>query len=118
VDVHRLLLELSRVAGAIGLETRSIGVRSQLAGPGGLCTIRGRAVVLLNQHASEIEKSTVLADALAGRDLSAIEMAPDVRGFIAGRARSRSRLLLPERRPGPGLAHCRSESTRRRRGGS
>jgi hypothetical protein len=110
-----LLAELQRIAAEIGLELRSVALRRKNAGPGGLCTLNGRAVVILNQQSSAIERCTVLADALAGRDLNSFEMAPSVRGFVAARTRTRSRLLLPERRPGPGLATCRSPSGRERR---
>jgi len=114
VPPDSLLAELVRVAAHIELELRSVALRRKNAGPGSLCTINGRSVVILNQHASAIERSTVLADALAGRDLSGLDMPPYVRGFVASRARTRSRLLLPERRPGPGLATCRSSGRRER----
>lgn len=109
----RLLSELLRIAACIGLEVRSVGMRGKHAGPGGLCTIQGKPLVILNHRTSAIDRSTALADALAGRDLSAIEMPPQVRGFIAARRRGRWRLLLPERRPGPGLAVCRPRRTER-----
>jgi hypothetical protein len=103
----RLLSELLRVAREIGLEVRSLSVRGKHAGAGGLCTIRGKAVVILNERTSVIERTTVLGDALSGRNLSELSMPHEARGFIAARTRTRSRLLLPERRPGPGLAACR-----------
>jgi hypothetical protein len=112
-----LLSELLRIAHGIGLEIRSVGLRRKQSGPGGLCTINGQAVVILNERMSAIDRGTALADALAGRDLSACEVSPEVRVFLAARARSRSRLLLPRRGPGPGLASCLSEPERRRRGG-
>lgn len=110
-----LLAELQKVAQHIGLEIRCVGVRRKQAGPGGLCTIKGRPVVILNERTSALERGTALADALAGRDLSEVAMPAEVRGFIAARARSRSRLLLPQRRPGPGLARCAPERGHRRR---
>lgn len=112
-----LLSELLRIARDIGLEIRSVGLRRKQSGPGGLCTIKGRPVVILNELMSELDRGTALADALAGRDLSAHEMPAEVRAFLAARARSRSRLLLPRRGPGPGLASCVGEPERRRRGG-
>lgn len=107
-----LLAELVRIAQAIGLEIRTLIPRGKYAGPGGLCTVRGRAVVILNERTSRIERSTALADALAGRDLSGVEMSPAVRGFIAARRHTRARLLMPDRRPGPGLAICRPSAWR------
>lgn len=112
----QLLVELERVARGAGLEIRAVGMRRKGAGPGGLCTIGGRAVVLLNLLSSAIERCTVLADALVGRDLGAQQMPGEVRYFISDRARSRSRLLLPRRRPGPGITHCKGSPPRRNSG--
>jgi hypothetical protein len=110
-----VLAELLRIALAIGLETRSVPLRRRDAGAGGLCTIRGRAVVILNEHTSVLDRTTVLADALAGRDLSSQEVPSVIRSLLADRMRSRSRLLLPQRRPGPGLVRCRADERRRRK---
>jgi hypothetical protein len=109
-----LLNELLRIASTIGLEIRSVGLRRKQAGPGGLCTINGRPVVILNARMSVMDRGTALADALAGRELSKLDMPSQVRSFLGARARSRSRLLLPQRGPGPGLARCLSEPERRR----
>ena len=109
-----LLNELLRIASAIGLEIRSVGLRRKQAGPGGLCTINGSPVVILNARMSAMDRGTALADALAGRELSELDMPVEVRAFLGARARSRSRLLLPQRGPGPGLARCLSEPERRR----
>lgn len=106
VPPERLFEELLAVARAIGLEVRALPLRASGATAGGLCTIKGRTVVILNSQKSAIDRGTALADALAGRDLSALSMPHPVRGFIESRARTRTRLLLPQRRPGPGLAAC------------
>ncbi|MGC4089665.1 MAG: hypothetical protein QM756_17610 [Polyangiaceae bacterium] len=108
-----LLSELLLVAEHIGLEIRAFGLKRKNAGAGGLCNINGRAVVILNLQSSPIERSTVLADALAGRELSSQRMPDEVRHFIAARARSRSRLLTPRRAPGPGLSRCGHDLGRR-----
>ncbi|MFO7177685.1 MAG: hypothetical protein DIU78_003195 [Pseudomonadota bacterium] len=107
-----LLEELLRVARAIGLEVRTMPLRGAQGSAGGLCTLKGRPVVILNAQVSAIEKCTVLADALSGRTLDEIEMPPLVRGFIRARERTRSRILLPRKRPGPGLAACRVRGNR------
>jgi hypothetical protein len=106
--------ELLQIASAIGLEIRSIGLRRKQSGPGGLCTINGRPVVILNARMSVIDRGTALADALAGRELAKLDMPAEVRAFLTARVRSRSRLLLPQRGPGPGLARCLSQPERRR----
>lgn len=107
-----LLSELLRIAREIGLEVRTQTIRGNNAGAGGLCSIRGKAVVILNLQTSVIERTTVLGDALAGRNLSALPMPDLVRGFIVERARTRSRILLPKKKPGPGLVACRPGTRR------
>jgi hypothetical protein len=114
VTPELLLSELLQVASAISLEIRSVGLRRKQSGPGGLCTINGRPVVILNARMSVIDRGTALADALTGRDLSGLDVSAEVRAFLKARTRSRSRLLLPQRGPGPGLARCLAESERRR----
>lgn len=118
VPPAELLAELLRVAEVIGLEVRSVGLRRKNAGAGGLCTLHGRAVVILNLQTSHIDRGTALADALAGRDLNQVTMPSKVRAFIAARTRARSRLLSPWRGPGPGLARCALDVERRRSGKS
>lgn len=114
VNPELLLTELLRIASSIGLEIRSVGLRRKQSGPGGLCTINGHPVVILNARMSVMDRGTALADAIVGRDLSGLDMPAEVRVFLDARTRSRSRLLLPQRGPGPGLARCLSEPERRR----
>jgi hypothetical protein len=106
VPPERLFEELLAVARAVGLEVRSLALRGSGSSAGGLCTIKGQVVVILDSRKSAIDRTTTLADALSGRDLINVTMPYQVRGFIEARTRTRSRLLLPQRRPGPGLAAC------------
>ena len=94
------------VARAIGLEVRSLALRGNGSSAGGLCTIKGQTVVIVNSQKSVIDRTTTLADALSGRNLLEVPMPHQVRGFIEARTQTRSRLLLPQKRPGPGLAAC------------
>ena len=107
-----LLAELLRVARAVELDVRIVPLRGAQGSAGGLCTLRGRPVVILNAQVSAIDQCTVLADSLSGRILDGLDMPPFVRGFIQSRARTRSRILLPKKRPGPGLAACRVRGNR------
>jgi hypothetical protein len=115
VPPERLFEELLAVARAVGLEVRSLPLKGNRPGVGGLCTIKGKAVVILNSLTSAIERTTALADALSGRNFDDLEMPHQVRGFIQGRARTRSRLLLPQKRPGPGLRTARPKPEGQRR---
>jgi len=112
VDPARLFDELLGIAARAGLEVRTRTFRGKVQGKvpfaGGLCTVLGMPMVLLNANASAVERSVALADALASRPLSEVEMTTDARRFLAERARSRSGVVEPDSAPKPGLAKTTS----------
>jgi hypothetical protein len=112
MDPNRLLEDLTRVAQQLGIEVRSHVLRGLHASPGGLCRIRGRAVVLLNSKASVIERGTALAEALAEVDLGGVELDHETRDIIAHRGRP-IRALSVSTRTKPGLAGLGPEGKRR-----
>lgn len=87
---ERLVGELCLLAERLGLEVR----RESLDGaPGGLCVLRGRAMVLLDESLPPAEQAEVLAAALAeaGRrgpsqaeaaDLESLYILPEVRQYL------------------------------------
>jgi hypothetical protein len=112
VDPARLFDELLGIAARAGLEVRTRTFRGKVQGKvpfaGGLCTVVGKAMVLLNSNASAVERSVALADALASLPLTDVEMSTDARRFLAERARSRSGVVQPDSSPKPGLAKTAS----------
>jgi hypothetical protein len=99
--------ELLGIAARTGLEVRTRSFRGKVPGKpfaGGLCTVVGKRLVLLNANASAVERSVALADALASLTLTELTMSTDARRFLAERARSRSGLVEPDLQPSPGLA--------------
>lgn len=112
MDPARLFDELLGIAARAGLEVRTRVFRSKpqskVPFAGGLCTVLGKSMVLLNAHASAVERSVALADALARQPLSELDMSPDARRFLAERARSRSGVVEPDAQPKPGLAKTAS----------
>jgi hypothetical protein len=112
VDPARLFDELLGVAARAGLEVRARTFRGKAQGKvpfaGGLCTVLGKPMVLLNANASAVERSVALADALAHQALGEIAMSVDARRFLAARARSRSGVVEPDSSPKPGLAKTAS----------
>ena len=112
MDPGRLFDELLGIAARTGLEVRTRAFRAKVTGKvpfaGGLCTVVGKPLVLLNANASAVERSVALADALAGLELSELSMSNDARRFLAERARSRSGLVEPDALPMPGLAKTAS----------
>jgi len=108
VDPGRLFDELLGVAARTGLEVRTRAFRGKISGKipfaGGLCTVLGRKLVLLNANATPVERSVALADALVKLHLAEPTMSSDARRFLAERARSESGVVAPEWSPKPGLA--------------
>jgi hypothetical protein len=100
--------ELLGIAPRTGLEVRTRVFRGKVSGKipfaGGLCTVLGRKLVLLNANASAVERSVALADALSQLELAEPTMSKDARRFLAERARTQSGVVAPEVGPGPGLA--------------
>jgi hypothetical protein len=108
VDPARLLDELLAVARKLGIHVRIEPLLVQSSRAGGLCRLRGRTLVLLDERASIVERGAVLAEALAGLELDNVYMPPEVRLLIALTKTSR---VLPsltgQTRPKPGVRACR-----------
>jgi hypothetical protein len=108
VDPGRLFDELLGIAARTGLDVRTRSFRAKPSNKvpfaGGLCTVLGKPLVLLNLNATPIERSVALADALASLDLGELTMSRGARRFLAERTRTRSGLVEPESAPRPGLA--------------
>ena len=113
MDPGRLFDELLGLAARTGLEVRTRAFQSKVLGKvpfaGGLCTVVGKQLVLLNSQATAIERSVALADALSGLAQSELTMSPDARRFLSERARSRSGVVEPNAAPHPGLVKTASQ---------
>ena len=100
--------ELLGIAARTGLDVRTRSFRAKPSNKvpfaGGLCTVLGKQLVLLNLNATPIERSVALADALASLDLGELSISSGARRILSERGRSRSGLVEPEAAPGPGLA--------------
>ena len=100
--------ELLGIAARTGLEVRTRSFRDKISGKvpfaGGLCTVLGKRLILLNLSASPVERAVALADALASVVTTDLTMSPNARRLLAERARSRSGVIEPESAPRPGLA--------------
>ncbi len=104
--------ELLGIAARLGLDVRTRVFRrkvdTKVPFAGGLCTVLGQPMVLLNANASAVERAVALADALTHQSLDELEMSTDARRFLGMRARSRSGVVEPELAPRPGLAKTAS----------
>lgn len=71
MDIDQVLVELVRLAERIGLEVRFVRFdRRVIEGPGGVCKVRDREVVMIDAHAPFAEQVAVLTRALAARNVT------------------------------------------------
>jgi hypothetical protein len=86
VELRAIWDELARVAARIGVEIREERLEPVLEGRdhgrGGLCVVRGRRVVLLDERAPLRDRVATLALALGGFDLESVHVSPLVRSTI------------------------------------
>lgn len=88
-ELNRLLLALAK---SLGIEVRSEPFPRQAFAAGGLCSLRGRRVILVDANASRVDRIATLADALSQLELSAVRLDPALSlVFAACRARQRWR---------------------------
>jgi hypothetical protein len=107
VTPPRILLELEALAGRLGVAVRAEPFgKGVLSGRGGLCRIRGKAIVVMDASLSLPDKIAVLAGALARFDLESVYVSPLVRARIDATRAGRS--PVPRAPPRlPGLARTR-----------
>ncbi len=79
----RLLSELETVAARLGIALRVERLGAEVLGRrGGLCRIRGRTVILVDESLPIADRISVLAEALSAFDVSSIYVPPVVRARI------------------------------------
>jgi hypothetical protein len=83
-----LLDELLSAARRLGIEVRVEPFRAGIRTPGGLCRLRGRILVLIDQRLGVFDRTRTLADALSEFDVEGVYLTPQARRCIdAARAR-------------------------------
>jgi hypothetical protein len=125
VEAQRLLEELTGVARKVGVDVRTEALRIPMHhGGGGLCRLRGKAVVLLDNKSAVVDRVLTLAEALApmNAEIEQVQMTEEARDLLSA-ARARRNGLAPSREavteqiqkmspPKPGLRACRPKSAR------
>ena len=90
MDLARLLDELSRAAERAGIRVREEAFDPNLSDVkkprGGLCTLRGERLILVDAKLPLPERIATVAEALAGVDLESIFVPPIVRATIGAYA--------------------------------
>jgi hypothetical protein len=82
VSPDEMLGQLERLARRIGLEVRFEAFDPRASRRGGLCTLRGTPLVLVDAHATTLDKVGVLCDALARFDIEVMYVPPALRARI------------------------------------
>jgi hypothetical protein len=85
LDEIAMLSQLEALAHALGIQVRYERLEGEKAFPsGGLCRIRNKHFIILNEMATTGEKVRTLASALKRFDLSRIYLRPAIRDFLEG----------------------------------
>jgi hypothetical protein len=82
VSPEQMLEELERLARRVGLEVRFESFDPKATRPGGLCTLRGSPLVLVDAHAPTVDKVAVLCGALSCFDIEVLYVPPVLRARI------------------------------------
>ena len=106
VPPARVLAELEALAVRLGVEVRREPFgKGLLEGRGGLCWVKGRPLVVMDEKLPLPERIGVLAGALGEFDLEAVHLMPAVREAIETAREGRS--MGAPRRTHPGLARTK-----------
>lgn len=83
MDSTRLFDELVAVARRLGVEVRLEPFSTAPTSGGGLCTLGGRALIVIDHQAPLATRVEVLARALARLETDAVYMTPEARDVVA-----------------------------------
>jgi len=78
IDAEMAVAELEELLEKLGIELR----REPLPGPGGLCEVRGKRLLLLSQVLPAAAQVEVIAEALRGLDFSGVYLKPALRELL------------------------------------
>jgi hypothetical protein len=98
---EELTLAAERVGIAVRLEPFDAAIPERVGGRGGLCTVRGRRVILVDARAPLPDRIATIAASLAAVDLEGVFVPPIVRATIGVYRTGPAALRAPpsERRP-------------------
>ena len=75
----------------MGIEVRVEPFHGGIRSAGGLCRLRGRVLVLIDQRLGVFDRTRTLADALSELDTEGVYLTPEARRFIEATHKPRSR---------------------------
>ena len=90
MDDQHLFDELLRAAEKLGVEVRMERFETPATAGGGLCTVRGRHLIVLDDRAPLSERILALARALSALESGTIYMMPEAREVVEAVKEARS----------------------------
>lgn len=85
MDGEAILMCLEELANKLGIEVRWDALGSE----GGICTLRGKRILMVDESLSDAAKIEVMAEALCGEAIEEIYIRPEVREVLE-KAKGRS----------------------------
>jgi len=86
MDNDTALSQLEGLADKLGIPIRYEIIKDELTGPGGLCRIEGKYVLIIHSKATAKEKMQIMIEALKRFDLGDIYLKPALREMLDGYA--------------------------------
>lgn len=84
LDNKKIIEQLEELAGNLGLEVRYEKIKKEGSFfPGGLCTINGKKILIVNSQASTEDKINVFINAVRDFDLNEVFIRPAIRDLLA-----------------------------------
>ncbi|MBN2059497.1 MAG: hypothetical protein JW882_03675 [Deltaproteobacteria bacterium] len=84
-DEKAILSQLEELANSLGVEVRYEKIQKESSFfPGGLCTIHGKKILIINSLASSEDKISIFIKSVKDFDLNEIFIRPALRELIAG----------------------------------
>ncbi len=82
MDDHTALSHLEGLADKLGIPIRYEIIKDELTGPGGLCRIEGKYILIIHSKATLKEKMQIMIEALRQFDLGDIYVKPALRELL------------------------------------
>ena len=82
MDDHTTLSLLEELADKLGIPIRYEIIKDELTGPGGLCRIEGKFILIINSQVTVREKIQIMTEALRRFDLGNIYVRPALRELL------------------------------------
>ena len=84
MDDHTALSLLEELADKLSILIRHEIIKDELTGPGGLCRIDGKFILIINSEVTATEKIRIMTEALRRFDLGDIYVRPALRELLEG----------------------------------